>query len=151
MPRCTASARKACVLHAHMPYATSLTLTAGSALVTTLSQNSMRFYGRSPMTDYNGLALDEREGARIANGMVWATSSSWPTTGWWYAATGSPTRSTTSTTSSAPAWCRSCARPPAGRYVPVDAGAGAPAWPSSRYAERLQSELFFEALRRTLR
>ena len=60
-------ARKACVLHTHMPYATALALTKGRTLDTTLSQNAMRFHDRVAVdTNYNGLALDEREGERIA-------------------------------------------------------------------------------------
>ena len=59
--------RKACVLHTHMPYATALTLTTDRALDTTLSQNAMRFHGRTAIdARYNGLALDAREGERIA-------------------------------------------------------------------------------------
>lgn len=63
-------ARQAVVLHTHMPYATALTLTRDRALDTTLSQNAMRFHGRvvsDPV--YNGLALDHAEGERIARGM----------------------------------------------------------------------------------
>ena len=63
--------RKACVLHTHMPYATALTLTSDTALDTTLSQNAMRFHGRIAIDrHYNGLALDGREGDRIANAMA---------------------------------------------------------------------------------
>ncbi len=58
---------KACVLHTHMPYASALTLTADRALDTTLSQNAMRFHGRTAVdAHYNGLALDASEGERIA-------------------------------------------------------------------------------------
>ena len=58
---------KACVLHTHMPYATALTLTSDRALDTTLSQNAMRFHGRLAVDQsYNGLALDHTEGERIA-------------------------------------------------------------------------------------
>jgi len=60
----------ACVLHTHMPYATALTLTAGRALDTALSQNAMRFHGRIAVdAQYNGLALDGAEGERIARAM----------------------------------------------------------------------------------
>ncbi len=63
-------ARHAVVLHTHMPYATALTLTRARALDTTLSQNAMRFHGRVAVDPvYNGLALDAREGERIARGM----------------------------------------------------------------------------------
>ncbi|ROR20351.1 ribulose-5-phosphate 4-epimerase/fuculose-1-phosphate aldolase [Comamonas sp. BIGb0124] len=63
-------AGKACVLHTHMPYATALTLVAPRALDTTLSQNAMRFHGRVMIDpDYNGLALDDSEGLRIAHAM----------------------------------------------------------------------------------
>jgi ribulose-5-phosphate 4-epimerase/fuculose-1-phosphate aldolase len=63
-------AKQAVVLHTHMPYATALTLTQSRALDTTLSQNAMRFHGRVAIDPvYNGLALDAREGERIARGM----------------------------------------------------------------------------------
>jgi ribulose-5-phosphate 4-epimerase/fuculose-1-phosphate aldolase len=63
-------ARKGCVLHTHMPYATALTLTDQRALDTTLSQNAMRFHGRVAVdARYNGLALDAGEGERIARAM----------------------------------------------------------------------------------
>lgn len=62
--------RKACVLHTHMPYATALTLTEAGMLDTTLSQNAMRFHGRVALdAHYNGLALDIGEGERIADAM----------------------------------------------------------------------------------
>jgi len=62
--------RQACVLHTHMPYATALTLTQARALDTTLSQNAMRFHGRVAIdSHYNGLALDASEGERIAHAM----------------------------------------------------------------------------------
>ena len=61
---------KPCVLHTHMPYATALTLTTDRALDTTLSQNAMRFHGRVAVdAHYNGLALDDAEGERIARAM----------------------------------------------------------------------------------
>ena len=60
-------AHKTCVLHSHMPHATALTLTSDRGLDTTLSQNAMRFHGRVAIDPhYNGLALDEAEGERIA-------------------------------------------------------------------------------------
>jgi ribulose-5-phosphate 4-epimerase/fuculose-1-phosphate aldolase len=63
-------ANQACVLHTHMPYATALTLTDLRALDTTLSQNAMRFHGRVAVDPaYNGLALDAAEGERIARAL----------------------------------------------------------------------------------
>lgn len=63
-------AGKACVLHTHMPFSTALTLTRDRALDTTLSQNAMRFHGRVAVdAHYNGLALDIGEGERIARAM----------------------------------------------------------------------------------
>ena len=62
--------RKACVLHTHMPHATALTLIEARALDTRLSQNAMRFHGRVAVDAcYNGLALDLAEGERIARVM----------------------------------------------------------------------------------
>ena len=63
-------ARKVCVMHTHMPHATALTLTDVRGLDTTLSQGAMRFHGRVAIDDrYNGLALDASEGERIAHAM----------------------------------------------------------------------------------
>jgi ribulose-5-phosphate 4-epimerase/fuculose-1-phosphate aldolase len=63
-------AGKTCVLHSHMPNATALTLTEDRGLDTTLSQNAMRFHGRVAIdANYNGLALDVTEGERIADAM----------------------------------------------------------------------------------
>jgi ribulose-5-phosphate 4-epimerase/fuculose-1-phosphate aldolase len=63
-------AGKACVMHTHMPYATALTLTDLRALDTTLSQSAMRFHGRVAVdAQYNGLALAASEGERIARAM----------------------------------------------------------------------------------
>jgi ribulose-5-phosphate 4-epimerase/fuculose-1-phosphate aldolase len=63
-------AGKACVMHTHMPHATALTLTDLRGLDTTLSQGAMRFHGRIAVdAAYNGLALDASEGERIAHAM----------------------------------------------------------------------------------
>ncbi|MEH3145132.1 MAG: aldolase [Methylobacterium frigidaeris] len=52
--------------HTHMPYATALTMTEGEPLIFA-GQTALKFYGRTAFDrDYNGLALDEREGDRIA-------------------------------------------------------------------------------------
>ena len=61
---------KTCVLHTHMPHATALTLTTQRALDTTLSQNAMRFHGRIAIdVNYNGVALSHAEGERMAKVM----------------------------------------------------------------------------------
>jgi ribulose-5-phosphate 4-epimerase/fuculose-1-phosphate aldolase len=61
--RAKSSAR--CIMHAHMPYATALTLLEDGKLEW-CSQNAVRFYGRIAYdTQYNGLALDDAEGDRI--------------------------------------------------------------------------------------
>ena len=57
----------ACVMHTHMPYATTLTI-AEDARLEWASQNALRFYGRVAYENaYNGLALDADEGARLAD------------------------------------------------------------------------------------
>lgn len=61
--------RARCVLHTHMPYATTLTAIEGGRLEA-VSQNALRFtndvaYDR----DYNGLANDFAEGGRIAEAL----------------------------------------------------------------------------------
>ncbi|RPI46097.1 MAG: aldolase [Betaproteobacteria bacterium] len=57
----------ACVMHTHMPCATTLTV-AEDARLEWASQNALRFYGRVAYESaYNGLALDADEGARLAD------------------------------------------------------------------------------------
>ena len=54
-----------CVLHTHMPYATSLTVVQQGRLEWA-SQTSLKFHGRVAYDEeYNGLALDEAEGERM--------------------------------------------------------------------------------------
>jgi ribulose-5-phosphate 4-epimerase/fuculose-1-phosphate aldolase len=56
-----------CVMHTHMPFATTLTVIQGGRLEWA-SQNSLKFYGRVAYDeDYNGLALDEAEGERLCS------------------------------------------------------------------------------------
>jgi len=56
-----------CVMHTHMPYATSLTVTQDGRLEWA-GQNALKFYGRVAYEDaYNGLALDTEEGIRLGN------------------------------------------------------------------------------------
>ncbi|ASP20393.1 decarboxylase NovR [Antarctobacter heliothermus] len=58
--------RARAAFHTHMPYATALTMTEGDPLVFA-GQTALKFYGRTVVDEnYNGLALDEREGDRIA-------------------------------------------------------------------------------------
>lgn len=61
--------RARCVLHTHMPYATSLTAIEDGRLLP-VNQNALRFYGDVAYDDdYGGLAEDVAEGARIADAM----------------------------------------------------------------------------------
>ena len=143
-------AGKACVLHTHMPHATALTLTADRALDTALSQNAMRFHGRVAVdASYNGLALDASEGERIARAMtgrdvvflgnhgvvVCGERMAWAYDDLYYleracmvqvlaASTGQP-------------------------LLPVDTALAARV-AAQTLGERMQSDLFFEALRRRL-
>ncbi|MEM5340331.1 aldolase [Paraburkholderia azotifigens] len=63
MPRVKAA------FHTHMPNATALCLIEGPPLLW-LGQTALKFYGRTTVDEqYNGLALDNSEGDRIANAM----------------------------------------------------------------------------------
>ena len=58
--------RAKAAFHTHMPYATALSMAEGDPLIFA-GQTALKFYGRTAVdNDYNGLALDEREGDRIA-------------------------------------------------------------------------------------
>ena len=142
--------RKACVLHTHMPYATALTLTIDRGLDTTLSQNAMRFHGRIAVdARYNGLALDASEGERIAAAMGDADFAFLGNHG-------------TVVCGERMAWAyddlyyleRACmaevlARSTGRLLMPVEASIAARVRDQT-VGERMQSDLFFEALRRTL-
>ncbi|GAC1389691.1 MAG: aldolase [Variovorax sp.] len=143
-------AGKACVLHCHMPYATALTLTQDRALDTTLSQNAMRFHGRLAIDgQYNGLALDASEGERIATAMrgadiaflgnhgviVCAERIDYAWDDLYYL----------ERACMAQVLAQSTGRP----LRPVDPALAARVAAQSN-GERMQAELFFEALRRTL-
>jgi len=142
--------RQACVLHTHMPYATALTLTQARALDTTLSQNAMRFHGRLAIdAHYNGLALDAREGERIAHAMQGAEVAFLGNHGvvvcgqrmdYAYDDLYYLERACT-----AQVLAQSTGMP----LVPVAPDVAALV-AKQGVSERLQSELFFEALRRTL-
>jgi ribulose-5-phosphate 4-epimerase/fuculose-1-phosphate aldolase len=140
---------KACVLHTHMPYATALTLTSDRGLDTTLSQNAMRFHGRVAVdARYNGLALDAREGERIAAAMGGADVVFLGNHG--VVVCGERMAHAyddlyyLERACMAQVLAQSSGRP----LVPVDA-AIAERVRDQTVDERLQSELFFEALRRT--
>ena len=61
-----AKPRARAAFHTHMPHATALAMLEGLPLLW-VGQTALRFYGRIAVDeDYNGLALDEREGDRIA-------------------------------------------------------------------------------------
>ena len=143
-------AGKACVLHTHMPYATALTLTSDRALDTALSQTAMRFHGRMAVdASYNGLALDHSEGERIAHAMngadvaflgnhgvvVCGTRMAYAYDDLYYLERACQVQ----------VLAQSTGRP----LVPV-AAALAERVGRETAGERLQSELHFEALRRTL-
>lgn len=58
--------RAKAAFHTHMPYATALTMTEGEPLLWA-GQTALKFYGRTCVDhDYQGLALGNEEGARIA-------------------------------------------------------------------------------------
>jgi ribulose-5-phosphate 4-epimerase/fuculose-1-phosphate aldolase len=64
-----AHARAACVLHTHMPYATSLTLLENGRLEM-VEQNALRFHDDIAYDDtYNGLVVDNAEGDRLARAL----------------------------------------------------------------------------------
>ena len=140
----------ACVLHTHMPHATALTLTDVRGLDTALSQNAMRFHGRIAIdAHYNGLALDASEGERIARAMgradiaflgnhgvvVCGAQMSYAYDDLYYLERAAMVQVLAS----------GSGRP----LVPVNAALAAHVAQQVQ-GERLQSELFFEALRRTL-
>lgn len=144
-------AGKACVLHAHMPYATALTLTQDRALDTALSQNAMRYHGRVAVdADYNGLALDATEGQRIAKAMQGADIAFLGNHG--VVVCGARIDYAYDDLYYLERACQvqvlaqSTGRP----LAPVDADLAAHVG-AQMHGERLQSELFFEALRRQLR
>ena len=59
--------RAKAAFHTHMPHATALSMTEGDPLIFA-GQTALKFYGRTAVdSDYNGLALDDREGERIAS------------------------------------------------------------------------------------
>jgi ribulose-5-phosphate 4-epimerase/fuculose-1-phosphate aldolase len=141
---------RSCVLHTHMPYATALTLTAERGLDTRLSQNAMRFHGRIAIdARYNGLALDDAEGERIARAMGTADVAFLGNHG--VIVCGDRLSHAYDDLYFLERAClhqvlaQSTGRP----LAPVDAALARHVSEQTR-GERLQSELFFEALRRVL-
>lgn len=143
-------ARQPCVLHTHMPFATALTLTTDRALDPTLSQTAMRFHGRLAVdAHYNGLALDASEGERIARAMGSADVVFLANHG---VVVCGPRMAHAyddlyylERACQAQVLAQSTGRP----LAPVDAALAARV-AAQTLGERLQSELFFEALRRTV-
>ena len=143
-------ARQAVVLHTHMPHATALTLTQDRALDTALSQNAMLFHGRVAIDPlYNGLALDQREGERIARAMGSADIAFLANHG--VVVCGGRIDHAfddlyyLERACMAQVLAQSTGRP----LKPADAATAARV-AAQMQNERLQSELFFEALRRTV-
>jgi ribulose-5-phosphate 4-epimerase/fuculose-1-phosphate aldolase len=141
---------KACVLHTHMPNATALTLTVDRGLDTRMSQNAMRFHDRVAIDDrYNGLALDDAEGERIARAMGGADIAFLGNHG--VIVCGERIAHAYDDLYYLERACmvevlaRSTGRP----LAPVDEALARRVGEQAR-GERLQSELLFEALRRTL-
>lgn len=141
---------QACVLHTHMPYATALTLTAARAPDTRLSQNAMRFHGRLAVdAHYNGLALDHSEGERIARAMGGAEVCFLGNHG--VIVCGARIDHAYDDLYYLERACMAqvLAQSTGLPLVPVDEALAARV-AEQTLGERLQSELFFEALRRTL-
>lgn len=143
-------ARQPCVLHTHMPHATALTLTADRALDPALSQTAMRFHGRLAVdAQYNGLALDAAEGERIARAMgaadvVFLANHGVVVCGPQLAHAYDDLYYL-ERACQAQVLAQSTGRP----LAPVNADLAARV-AAQTLGERLQSELFFEALRRTV-
>jgi len=140
----------AVVLHTHMPYATALTCISDRAMDTTLSQNAMRFHGRVAVDDqYNGVALAAAEGERIARAMGRADIAFLGNHG--VVVCGATVAHAYDDLYYVERAClvevlaRQTGRP----LVPVPASMAAMVAEQVK-GERLQSDLFFESLRRTL-
>jgi ribulose-5-phosphate 4-epimerase/fuculose-1-phosphate aldolase len=61
-----ANPRHVCILHVHMPWATSITMLEGGRLEMA-HQTAARFHERTTYLSFGGIALDEAEGERIAS------------------------------------------------------------------------------------
>jgi ribulose-5-phosphate 4-epimerase/fuculose-1-phosphate aldolase len=60
--------RARCVLHTHMPYATALGMLEDAPLEMAV-QSAIGFHGQIAWCEYNGLALDAREGERMGRAL----------------------------------------------------------------------------------
>lgn len=143
-------ARQPCVLHTHMPFATALTLTTDRALDTALSQTAMRFHGRLAVdAHYNGLALDASEGERIARAMGSADVVFLANHG--VVVCGPCMAHAYDDLYYLERACQAqvLAQSTGRALAPVDAALAARV-AAQTLGERVQSELFFEALRRTV-
>lgn len=143
-------ARQPCVLHTHMPFATALTLTTDRALDTALSQTALRFHGRLAVdAHYNGLALDASEGERIARAMGSADVVFLANHG--VVVCGPCMAHAYDDLYYLERACQAqvLAQSTGRALAPVDAALAARV-AAQTLGERVQSELFFEALRRTL-
>lgn len=141
---------QAVVLHTHMPYATALTLTEDGMLDSCLSQNAMRFHGRVALDPaYNGLALDNAEGERIARAMQGADVAFLANHG--VVVCGERIAHTYDDLYYLERACMAqVLAQSTGRPLAPASAALAQHVSEQSMGERLQSELFFEALRRTL-
>ncbi|MGJ7542151.1 aldolase [Variovorax sp. LT1R16] len=141
----------AVVLHCHMPYATALTLTSDRALDPTLSQNAMRYMGRIAIdAQYNGLALDDAEGERIARAMTAGKDVAFLANHGVIVAGGTVAHAYDDLYYLERACLHQVIAQSTGRpLAPVDAALAARV-AAQVQGEREQSDLFFEALRRLL-
>jgi ribulose-5-phosphate 4-epimerase/fuculose-1-phosphate aldolase len=61
-----ANQRHVCILHVHMPWATSITMLEGGKLEMA-HQTAARFHNRTTYLSFGGIALEQAEGERIAS------------------------------------------------------------------------------------
>ncbi len=117
MRRCRGRVRQ---FHTHMPNATALSMVEGDPLIWA-GQSALKFYGRTIVDEaYNGLALDESEGDRIAASVGDATSRVHEAPrGCWCWRPRSPRLGTICNTWSGPARCSVWRKSTGRRVVPV--------------------------------
>ncbi|MDB5860782.1 MAG: Adolase [Ramlibacter sp.] len=141
----------AVVLHTHMPYASSLALTEEGGLDPMLSQNALRFLERIAIDrKYNGLALDMAEGERIARSMAGKDVAFLANHGVIVAGSRLAYTYDDLYFLERAAQQQILAASSGYKLLPITDVALARRTASQIKGERLQSELFFEALRRLL-